>query len=93
MRTRLDSHATIPQAPNRSEFIARDFIESPEPLQRAAEIIAGEQSSGTFLELPGETDGVSYSDPREQPMPAEKLAGPRYQGARGVCRLGCSGAG
>lgn len=56
MRTRLDSHATMPQAPNRSEFIARYFIESPEPLQKAAEIIAGEQSSGTFLALPGETD-------------------------------------
>ncbi|CAN7731876.1 NAD(P)H-dependent oxidoreductase [Variovorax sp. LjRoot84] len=26
--------------------------------------------------------GVSYSDPREQPMPAEKLAAARYQGAR-----------
>ncbi len=39
----------------RAEFRARYFVESPEPLQKAAEIIAGEQSSGTFLELPGET--------------------------------------
>lgn len=56
MRTRPDSHATMPQAPNRSEFVARYFVESPEPLPKAAEIIAGEQSSGTFLELPGETN-------------------------------------
>ncbi len=39
----------------RAEFTARYFVESPEPLQKAAEIIAGEQSSGTFLALPGET--------------------------------------
>ena len=39
----------------RAEFTARYFVESPEPLQKVAEIIAGEQSSGTFLELPGET--------------------------------------
>ncbi|HJS87458.1 MAG TPA: RuBisCO large subunit C-terminal-like domain-containing protein, partial [Acetobacteraceae bacterium] len=41
---------------SRPEFHARYWIESPEPLDRAAEIIAGEQSSGTFLALPGETD-------------------------------------
>jgi ribulose-bisphosphate carboxylase large chain len=39
----------------RAEFSARYFVESPQPLQEVAEIIAGEQSSGTFLELPGET--------------------------------------
>jgi ribulose-bisphosphate carboxylase large chain len=40
----------------RAEFTARYFVESPDPLQKVAEIAAGEQSSGTFLELPGETD-------------------------------------
>ncbi|WP_418320845.1 ribulose-bisphosphate carboxylase large subunit family protein [Piscinibacter sakaiensis] len=39
----------------REEFRARYFVESPDPLQKAAEIIAGEQSSGTFLDVPGET--------------------------------------
>lgn len=39
----------------RAEFTARYFVESPDPLQKVAETIAGEQSSGTFLELPGET--------------------------------------
>lgn len=40
----------------RREFRARYLIESPDPLDRVAEIVAGEQSSGTFLALPGETD-------------------------------------
>lgn len=31
-------------------------LETPTTLERAAEVIAGEQSSGTFLKLPGETD-------------------------------------
>jgi ribulose-bisphosphate carboxylase large chain len=40
----------------RAEFRARYLVESPEPLQKVAEVIAGEQSSGTFLALAGETD-------------------------------------
>ncbi|KLN56371.1 ribulose-bisphosphate carboxylase large subunit family protein [Variovorax paradoxus] len=39
----------------RGEFTTRYFVESPLPLQKVAEIIAGEQSSGTFMDLPGET--------------------------------------
>ncbi len=42
----------------RAEFRARYLVESYEPIQKAAEVIAGEQSSGTFLSLPGETDEV-----------------------------------
>lgn len=40
----------------RHEFRARYWIESASALEKAAEIVAGEQSSGTFLALPGETD-------------------------------------
>jgi ribulose-bisphosphate carboxylase large chain len=40
----------------RSEFTARYFVESSVPIGRVAETIAGEQSSGTFMTLPGETD-------------------------------------
>ena len=40
----------------REEFVARYRIESPEPLERVAEAIAGEQSSGTFLSIAGETE-------------------------------------
>ncbi len=39
----------------RSEFTARYFVESTVPANKVAEIIAGEQSSGTFVTLPGET--------------------------------------
>ncbi|WP_265515879.1 ribulose-bisphosphate carboxylase large subunit family protein [Nitratireductor luteus] len=37
---------------------ARYELESPVGLERAAAVIAGEQSSGTFLRLPGETDAL-----------------------------------
>jgi ribulose-bisphosphate carboxylase large chain len=40
----------------RAEFTARYFVESSVPTEQAAETIAGEQSSGTFMRLPGETD-------------------------------------
>ncbi len=43
-------------SPHRPEFTARYFVESSIPMERAAETIAGEQSSGTFMTLPGETD-------------------------------------
>jgi ribulose-bisphosphate carboxylase large chain len=42
--------------PTRSEFTARYFVESSVSSEKVAQIIAGEQSSGTFLALPGETD-------------------------------------
>lgn len=40
---------------SRADFTARYLVESAEPLAGVAEVIAGEQSSGTFLALPGET--------------------------------------
>lgn len=40
----------------RPEFTARYFVESSVPTEQVAETIAGEQSSGTFMPLPGETD-------------------------------------
>lgn len=40
----------------RADFTARYLVESPVAIERVAEVIAGEQSSGTFLALPGETD-------------------------------------
>lgn len=39
----------------REEFTARFFVESSYPLEQVSEIIAGEQSSGTFISLPGES--------------------------------------
>jgi ribulose-bisphosphate carboxylase large chain len=37
-------------------IIATYFVETPHPIEAAAEAIAGEQSSGTFLPVPGETE-------------------------------------
>lgn len=34
------------------------YVESPYSLQHAAEVMAGEQSTGTFIAVPGETDAV-----------------------------------
>ena len=42
----------------RREFSARYLVESYLPLERVAEIIAGEQSSGTFVAVPGETPAL-----------------------------------
>lgn len=39
----------------RRDFTARYLVESYEPIEKAAEVIAGEQSCGTFIALPGET--------------------------------------
>ena len=41
---------------HREEFTARYWVESAVSAEKVAEVIAGEQSSGTFLSLPGETD-------------------------------------
>jgi ribulose-bisphosphate carboxylase large chain len=45
-----------PQTAPRADFHARYLVESSVPSQQVAEVIAGEQSSGTFLSLPGETE-------------------------------------
>lgn len=42
----------------RAEFTARYFVESSVSSEKVAQVIAGEQSSGTFLALPGETDAL-----------------------------------
>jgi ribulose-bisphosphate carboxylase large chain len=39
-------------------IIARYRIETCLPIERVAETIAGEQSSGTFLPVPGETEDL-----------------------------------
>ncbi|MBT9553335.1 MAG: ribulose-bisphosphate carboxylase large subunit family protein [Hydrogenophaga sp.] len=44
------------KTPPRAEFTARYFVESSVASEKVAQVIAGEQSSGTFLALPGETD-------------------------------------
>ena len=61
-------------SPARTEFTARYFIESSTPSEQAAEVIAGEQSSGTFMALPGETADLKARSRarvvRVEPQPA-----------------------
>ncbi len=42
-------------APARRDFTARYLLETYASLEKAAEVIPGEQSCGTFVALPGET--------------------------------------
>jgi ribulose-bisphosphate carboxylase large chain len=42
----------------RAEFEATYLIETPYPPEQAAEVLAGEQSSGTFVRVAGETDDL-----------------------------------
>ena len=60
-------------AATRSEFRARYLVESSEPLEKTAEVIAGEQSSGTFMALPGETDELKKRS-RARVIGIEQLA-------------------
>ena len=61
-------------SPTRTEFTARYFVESSVPSEKVAEVIAGEQSSGTFMALPGETDELKERSRarvvRVDPLPA-----------------------
>lgn len=70
----FESLKFIPTMSNtRSEFTARYFVESSIPIEKVAETIAGEQSSGTFMTLPGETDELKQRS-RARVIRIEKLA-------------------
>lgn len=43
---------------NEDRVVATYWIETPWPLEKAAEGMAGEQSCGTFIRVPGETDAL-----------------------------------
>lgn len=34
-------------------ILATNLVETPHPVEHAVEVLAGEQSSGTFVDLPG----------------------------------------
>lgn len=81
----------------RPEFRARYWIETSAPLDEAAEVIAGEQSSGTFLSLPGETDllkersrarVVAVEEKGRAPAPSLASAHEARRGAAGPWRRG-----
>ncbi|MEO6436679.1 MAG: ribulose-bisphosphate carboxylase large subunit family protein [Tepidisphaeraceae bacterium] len=60
-------------------------IETPLPIDRAAEVLAGEQSSGTFVAVPGETDELRqrYGARVESITEHETVDAPSLPGARG----------
>jgi ribulose-bisphosphate carboxylase large chain len=71
-------------------IVATYLIETPHPVEHAAEVVAGEQSSGTFVELPGQTDtlqqrhGARIERIEElETVNAPSLPGTRYAPAPG----------
>ena len=68
---------------------ARYWIETAFPLQYAAEVMAGEQSTGTFTRVPGETDELRehHAAKIEQIKELDTVANPSLPGARVPKRL------
>jgi len=60
------------------------LIETSFELEKAAEILAGEQSSGTFVKIPGETDQLRERSGAEilSITPTETVSSPSLPGAR-----------
>jgi len=60
------------------------FIETPLPVEQAAAVLAGEQSSGTFVEVPGETAELKqrFAARVEKITPLETVSSPSLPGAR-----------
>lgn len=74
-------------------IIATYRIETPLPLEQATAVRAGEQSSGTFVNVPDETDELRwrYGTTVESITPLDEsktpaLPGPRMKGNRGLYR-------
>lgn len=65
--------------------VAHYLVETPLDLRAAAESLAGEQSSGTFVEVPGETAELKrrFAARVEKVTPLETVATPSLPGARG----------
>jgi ribulose-bisphosphate carboxylase large chain len=83
--------------PSRRDFTARYLVESYEPLERAADVIAGEQSCGTFITLPGETADLkerararvlSIEPLEDRPFPSLPNAFADRKGVRGPYKRG-----
>ncbi|MGG0716247.1 ribulose-bisphosphate carboxylase large subunit family protein [Robertmurraya massiliosenegalensis] len=71
-----------------SQIIATYLIETPYPLEVAAEVMAGEQSSGTFIKLPGETDELKEKHRAKiiSIKPLETVSSPSLPGSKKVSR-------
>ena len=65
-------------------IVATYLIETPLPVEQAAEMIAGEQSSGTFLPVPGETEELKARSRAKvlEIRPTEVVDQPSLPGSR-----------
>lgn len=63
---------------------ARYYIETPFALEKAAQVLAGEQSSGTFVAVPGETEELKarFAARVEKITPLESVKEPAIPGAK-----------
>lgn len=64
-------------------ILAKYYIETPYELEKAAQVLAGEQSSGTFVEIPGETEELKnrFAARVEKISPLETVSVPAIPGA------------
>jgi len=62
---------------------AKYYIETPHELEKAAQVLAGEQSSGTFVAVPGETEELKarFAARVEKITPLESVNEPAIPGA------------
>jgi ribulose-bisphosphate carboxylase large chain len=62
---------------------AKYYIETPYALEKAAQVLAGEQSSGTFVAVPGETEELKarFAARVENITPLESVTEPAIPGA------------
>jgi ribulose-bisphosphate carboxylase large chain len=72
-----------PPTPNPDRIYARYFIETALPPEQAAATMAGEQSTGTFLRVPGETDELRerFAARVESILEGEPAAAPGLPGS------------
>ena len=66
-------------------IVAEYLVETPLPPEAAAAVLAGEQSSGTFVAVPGETEELKhrFAARVERIEPLGTVAAPSLPGARG----------
>jgi len=69
---------------DQDRVLATYFIETPHPLEHAAAVIAGEQSSGTFVSIPGETSELKerFSAKVLRIEPLDTVAAPSLPGSK-----------
>ncbi len=78
---------------NEQRIRARYWVETPCSLEHAADVMAGEQSSGTFVKVPGESAELSerHRARVERLTELEPATAPSLPGARKPGEAGCDG--